>query len=173
MKKIILVMLLTATLFADLYNVNKQKSTIEFEATKFMFVSVKGVFSDFKGEIIVKDKKLISISGFINVNSIFTQDKQRDNNLKSDGYFNETSFPQIKFHSILIENNNLRAKIFIKNIEKEINFNITNLSIGDENVVLSLTSTLNRQIFKLNGPKSGIISDEIKVTATILANTSK
>ncbi len=170
MKKIFLVLSLSLSLFASQYNVNKEKSSINFHATKFIFIGVSGKFSNFAGTVTLDNKKLSKINGVIFVNSINSKEKRRDRHLRADDYFNVPKFPKILFDSVSIKRNLLKAIVNIKGIKKELSFKISKFSIVNDNVNFILTSTVNRQDFMLNGSMSGVINNNINVKANIFAS---
>ena len=170
MKKIFLVLALSLSLFASQYKVNKEKSSINFHATKFIFVGVSGTFSNFAGTVTIDNKKLSKINGVIFVNSINSKEKRRDDHLKADDYFNVAKFPKILFDSTSIKGNSVKAIVNIKGIKKELSFKISKLSIVGNDVKFTLTSTVDRQNFMLNGGMSGVINDNVEVTANISAS---
>lgn len=170
MKKIIFILFIVVNLFAQTYTVNSKESNIKFSATKFMFVGVDGSFSKFQGNIKVSDKKLISISGTVDIESIFTDNEERDTHLKANDYFDVITYPKIKISTISIESNILVAKVSIKGIEKDIEFSIDKFEILADKVELSLSSTVDRQQFILNGSMSAIMSDNVDVFVKLIAN---
>lgn len=169
MKKIFLTIVLAVSLFSSEYKVNKEYSSIKFEANKMLFIGVNGEFSDFSGSIDVNNNKLVKIDGLVSVNSIHTENKERDNHLKADDYFNIMKFPRIVFKSNSIIDNIVKATVSIKGIEKDLSFKVSELSVSNKNVTFKLTSIVNRHEFMLNGSMSAIMSDNVDVIASIVA----
>lgn len=170
MKKILLIIAMVISLFSSEYKVDKDYSSIKFEVSKMLFVSVNGEFSQFNGTIkLDKDNKLSQINGLITIDSINTKDVQRDEHLKEHDYFHILKFPNIVFRSNTIIDNILKAKVNIKGIEKELDFKISDFELNKNSVTLTLSSTINRQDFMLNGSMSAVISDNVDVTAIIHA----
>lgn len=170
MKKIFLILSLGVSVFATSYVVNKGKSSINFDATKFMFVGVQGHFYDFNATINVdENNKLSRLEGLIGIDSIDTADKKRDAHLKAQDYFDMQNHPTIVVNSQKIDAKILLANIQIKGIKKEIPFKISNLVVKKEFVSFTLSSVVDRQDFSLNGSMSGVISDNVDVIAHIIA----
>ncbi len=170
MNKFILTLLLTVSLLANEYIVDKKQSDIRFEASKFLFVGVSGTFSKFEGSVLIdKDSRIIQMNGIVDINSINTKDEERDTHLKENDYFNIKQFPSIIFKSSKIINDKVIATIDIKGIKKELTFKIENIEITDTNLKFNLSSILNRQEFMLNGSMSAVIADNIDVFANIIA----
>ena len=170
MKKIFLVLALTVSLFSSEYIVDKEYSSIKFEASKMLFVGVNGEFTNFTGTVDVANDKLTNINGLVSITSINKNDEERDEHLKEEDYFFISIFPNIKFISKSISTENIKALITIKGIEKELDFKVSQLSISDKNVSFTLSSIVDRQDFMLNGSMSAIIADKVNVVAKIIAN---
>jgi polyisoprenoid-binding protein YceI len=169
MKKIFLTIALAISLFSSEYIVNKEHSSIKFEASKMLFIGVDGEFSDFNGLIDVNNNKLTKIDGIVSIDSINTKDKKRDEHLKVDDYFQMMKFPNIVFKSNAITDDIVKATLSIKGIKKDLSFKISELSVSNKNVTFKLTSTINRQEFMLNGSMSAIIANNVDVIASIVA----
>lgn len=174
MKKILLTSLLAISLFSSEYKVDKDYSNIKFEVSKLLFVGVEGEFSEFSGTIKVdENNKLSKIDGMVSINSINTDDSERDDHLKADDYFNVIDFPNMVFKSNTITDDTVKAMVSIKGIEKELTFKISDLTVSSDNVSFKLSSTVDRQQFMLNGSKSGLFADDIEVTANLTAVKTK
>lgn len=172
MKKLFLIISLAVSLLSADYIVNQAASKINFEATKYVFVTVEGEFTDFSGTIAVQNNKLTNINGLVAIDSINTSDNKRDTNLRGENFFFISKFPNIKFVSQAISGDNLRASISIKGIERLLDFQISDLSITDDQVSFTLTSVTNRHDFMLTGTmiESSFISEDVKIIAKITAN---
>jgi polyisoprenoid-binding protein YceI len=162
-------MFFTTGIYADTYKVSVKDSKIEFSATKLLFIGVQGSFSKFNGEIQTNNKKLSSLNGIVDIASIFTDNEKRDKHLKSDDYFNIATYPKIKISATQIKDNILIATITIKGITKDIKFNIDKFAILNNKVQLTLSATINRQQFMLNGSMSAIMNDNVDVFVTLIA----
>lgn len=170
MKKLILTIALTLSLFSSEYKVDNDYSSIKFEASKMLFIGVDGEFSKFSGTIKLDEyNKITQINGLISIDSIYTNNKERDDHLKANDYFHILDFPNIVFSSTTIIDDTVNATVSIKGIKKELNFKLSDLSISDKNVTFKLTSTVDRQQFMLNGSMSAIIADNVDVIANIVA----
>ena len=169
MKKILLIIALAISLFSSEFIVDKEYSSIKFEASKFMFVGVSGEFSNFSGTITLDDNKLSKVDGIVSIASIDTQDEERDEHLRADDYFYETKFPNIVLTSKTIEKDVLKATVNIKGIEKELLFKISDFFVSANTISFTLTSIVDRQEFMLNGSMSSVMSDNVDVVANITA----
>lgn len=170
MKKLILLFVFSISLFANTYGVNEKESSINFEATKFLFVGIEGSFSQFEGAILVNNGKIKSINGLVKAASIETGNEDRDADLKSNGYFDIKSYPTIKFNTVSIKEDMVKAIITIKGLSQELDFKISNINISDSKVSFTLESAVDREAFNLSGAKSAIINKIVEVKANIVAN---
>ena len=170
MKKIFLIMMMISLSFSSEYVVDK-KSTVKFEATKFLFIGVDGEFTKFSGTITLdENNKLSEIKAMVSIASLDTKEQERDDHLKSDEYFSMGKYPNIEFSSKSIKDDSVLATVSIKGIEKELEFKIANLEVSEESVSFSLSSKVDRHQFMLNGSKSAVIGNNVDVMAEIIAN---
>lgn len=87
------------------WQIDPDHSFIQFEVTHMVVSTVTGDFTDFKGYIEVPsgnksgDFKGSQIDVAIDVASINTRNKTRDEHLREDDFFNAEKYPKIKFKS--------------------------------------------------------------------------
>ena len=62
-----------------------------------MMSSVYGQFNNFYGTLVMNNDNIKSISGTVNVSTVFTNNEKRDAHLKSDDFFNVDKYPEISF----------------------------------------------------------------------------
>lgn len=93
--------LVSSALSAKTIQVNNKNINITFEVEHFRIVTVEGCFKEITGEMIFdyENKRLTSISGDIEANSISTGIDIRDNNLRAEPYFEVNRFPTLHFDS--------------------------------------------------------------------------
>ena len=171
MKKILVTILffLGVSLFGATYSVDKNSSSITFQATKLLFVGVEGKFSDFSGTIEVEDNKISSINGTVMINSIFTDNEKRDTHLNEADYFNSSLYPTMSFKSTSIQGDVLQGVLEIKTFEKELTLKLSDVSIDENNVTLKINGEVNRKDFELDGSMAGLINNEIQINLTLKA----
>src|SRR5699024_5151288 len=94
------------------------------------------------------------------INSVSTNNEQRDQHLKSDDFFNAEAFPQLKFQSTSVtktgENEyEVTGNLTMRDVTKEITLNavhggtVTGLS-GDTKAGFEISGIVNRKEFGLN-----------------------
>ena len=77
-------------------------SELSFKIRHMMIANVLGVFKSFKASIEAEGEefKQAKISASVDVNSIFTNNADRDTHLKSADFFDAASFPQMVFEAL-------------------------------------------------------------------------
>lgn len=131
-------------------------SGVEFKVKHLMISSVKGSFEEFQGEIF-GDLEESTVFFTIEVESINTNNADRDQHLKSGDFFDVEKFPVIIFKST--GTNLLGGKILgdinIKGVSKEISLDVSYLGTnkdpwGNTKHGMEISGVLNRTDFGLN-----------------------
>ena len=169
MFKILLIMSLALSVMADTFKVQSSSSSIKFSVVKFFFLDIKGQFTKFEGKITLNKNTIVSIYGKVDATSADMGDKNRDEDLKEEGYLNSTKFQYIDFQAQAISDKELEAIISIKGVTKVVLFNIEKLDIADSRLTLKISSILSREDFKLNGSLSSFTSNDIDIHAILVA----
>lgn len=155
--KLSLASILTAgVLFAGTYNVDREHSSIGFKVAHMMISNVKGGFDKFSGnfEYDEKTKKIKTLVGAIDVNSINTNNEKRDKHLKSADFFDVAKYPDIKFVLTKTDSKYAYGKLTMHGVTKEIKLELQNNGSikdpwGNIRVGLSLDGKINRKDFGL------------------------
>ncbi|MCP9749797.1 YceI family protein [Ferruginibacter sp. HRS2-29] len=159
-------------------------SELQFKVKHLVISTVTGSFKTFSGEVVsatdsFEDGK---ISFNIDVNSIYTNQEQRDEHLKGTDFFDAAAFPQISFESTSFAKaggdeyklaGNLTMKGVTKPVELDVEFggsekdNYGNIKYGFE-----VTGKVNRKEFGLTynalTDAGGLaLGEDIKVIANI------
>jgi polyisoprenoid-binding protein YceI len=166
---ILFILILSLSAIADTFIVQSNNSKINFSVNKLFFISVDGKFTKFKGKITIDNNIVTSIYGIVDVKSVDTDNEKRDKDLKEEGYFNASQHQYINFKAIAVDDKELEATITIKGITKKVIFNIDEMKSTGTKLTLKISSVVNRQEFRLNGPFSSVISNDVKVSATLQA----
>ncbi len=147
------------------FHIDDQHSYIGFKIKYFGFSPVRGRFNEFNGTLFYDplDLTVLRVSVFIDVGSINTGNKRRDNDLRSEGtWFDTNKFPNIIFSSseVIPKSNgafDLIGYLTIKGITKvdTISFDKpTDLSkdwAGNNQVDFSGKIIINRQDYEVFG----------------------
>lgn len=168
-------------------------SKVGFAVTHMMISEVEGTFKMYSGEVISHsetDFTNASITFTADVNSINTDNEQRDNHLKSPEFFDAAKYPTISFQSISMKpDKNLNeyelvGELTIKGVRKK----VTLKAIGSGKTVkdpwgnirygFKVTGVIKRSDFGLTWntalEKGGfVLSDEVNILCTVELIKSK
>lgn len=159
------------------YDVDPAHTRVSFVIPHFVVSEVEGRFNDVKGEFtLAEDFEDSKVNATINVKSIDTGVKKRDDHLRSKDFFEANKYPQMKLVSKKIsgspEKFKLIADVTIKDVTKEVPFEgkytgWVKDSWGQNRVALQMNGEINRKDFHINyddkvdiGPAVG---DTVKV----------
>jgi polyisoprenoid-binding protein YceI len=124
-------LLTTATFGQTTWSADKSHSKITFSATHMVISETEGEFKDYAGSISTKDGSFenADIKFDIDINSITTDNDQRDGHLKSGDFFNAEKYPKMKFTSTSFKqvkgkNWELVGNLTIKDITKPITLDV-------------------------------------------------
>ncbi len=168
--------LLASSLFAGTFNVDPVHSNVAFKVKHMMISNVTGEFDTFSGSFQYdeKTKKLTSLNGKVDVNSINTDNVKRDGHLKSADFFDASKFPNITYKISKIVGDEAHGEITIHGITKKVVFDFENSGMikdpwGNTRVGLEITGSISRKAFGLkwnNLLETGgaIVADKIKLS---------
>src|SRR5215813_13675625 len=110
------------------WNIDPTHSEIGFKVKHMMFTNVKGNFNDYSADIDFNDDlKDANLQFEAKVNSIFTNNEDRDNHLKSVDFFDVSQYPTLNFKSTKIEGSGneyeITGDLTIKGVTKPIKLN--------------------------------------------------
>jgi len=184
MKKITLLaaaVLMSATVFAQTWKVNKYHSHFTFTITHLAVSDVDGAFKDFDATI-TSSKPDFSDAQFsftANTASVNTGVDARDNHLKSPDFFDVAKYPTVTFTSTSIKpagspnKYKLTGNLTLNGVTKPVTLDlwyrgtITNPSSKAPDAGFSVTGSINRSDFTF-GSKFGspMLSDEVDFKAS-------
>jgi len=142
------------------WTVDKPHSFIKFSVSHMVVSEAEGTFKIFDGTVehSKPDFSDAKINFSIDVNSINTENENRDKHLKSDDFFNAEKFPTMKFESTSLQplgNNKykLTGNLTIRDITKPVSFDVTYggtiTSKGKTKSGFKATTTINRLDYNL------------------------
>jgi polyisoprenoid-binding protein YceI len=170
----------------DIYPIEQSHSYLGFKIQYMGYASVRGRFQNFRGSVYFDPKEIAktSVSLSVQVNSIDTDNEWRDNDLRSDQWFDEKTFPFITFvsHRAVKTNNGLQitGDLTIRDVTKSVTIPMTYSDVmqdvrDDTQIVFNGTITINRIDYGVEGKRwAGIrneitaVSDNVDVELTIL-----
>lgn len=168
---------------AGTYNIDPAHSKLGFEIPHLVISTVEGRFAKFDGSLTVDsklDKSKANVS--IDVTSISTENKDRDDHLKSPDFFDVAKYPKMTFVTKKVIGNGDNLKIVgdltLKGKTKEVTLDVKYLGdvkdgYGNSKVAFSATGKINRKDFGLTwssmveaGP---VVGDEVTLVLKIQA----
>jgi len=159
-------------------------SELLFKVKHLMITNVKGEFRTFNAslESIGTDFSKAKVSATVEAGSIFTNNTDRDNHLRSADFFDvenhkELTFEGTSFTKLDEDNYQLKGNLTIKGISKEITLDVEFGGIakdpwGNEKAGFSLSGKINRKDWGLNwnaALEAGgvMVSDEVRINGEI------
>jgi polyisoprenoid-binding protein YceI len=166
------------------YNIDTAHSEINFKVKHLMITNVTGKFTEFNATM-QADKEDFSdakITFSANVNSISTNNEQRDAHLKSNDFFNAEKFPTLHFESTSIapksaDNFELTGNLTIRDITKTVVLNVEFGGkivdpYGQTKLGFELAGKINRKDFGLTWSATTetggiVVSDEVRLQLAV------
>lgn len=165
---------------ADTYAVDKGHSSVEFRIRHFAS-RVHGRFSDFEGSIQADPAKpeASSVAFTIKTASIDTNNPHRDDDLRSDHFFDVAKFPEIRFQSSKMSATGkdqyaVTGTLTMHGVSKEVTLPVTYLGSmkdprGNERASFELNTKLNRKDWGIDWNRtldsgSLMLSDDVEIT---------
>ncbi|HRG58454.1 MAG TPA: YceI family protein [Bacteroidia bacterium] len=166
------------------WSIDPTHSEILFKVKHLMITNVKGEFRKFNATLSSDGNNFsqAKVNVTIDTASVFTNEDNRDNHLKSADFFDvenhkEINFVGTSFDKVDDENYTLKGNLIIKGVSKEISLNVEFGGInkdpwGNEKAGFSVSGKINRKDFGLNwnaALETGgvLVSDEVKINAEI------
>lgn len=141
------------------WTIDPTHSEIGFKVKHMMFTNVKGFFNDYTADITFnEDLQEADLQFEAKINSIFTNNTDRDNHLKSADFFDAEQFPSLKFKSTQISGSGndyeIKGNLTIKGITQPVTLKgefsgLMSDPWGNTKVGLNLAGKINRKDFGL------------------------
>lgn len=158
--------LVSSSLFAQtMWTVDKTHSKVGFRVTHLVITDVEGYFKNYDAAITTNgdDLTTANIDFTINTSSIFTDNNDRDNHLRSDDFFNSEKYPQMIFKSKSMKKasdnkykliGDFTVRDVTKQIELDVKFNGTvKDNRGNTKAGFKVTGEINRFDYNLKWDK--------------------
>ena len=163
---------------ATKWNLDTAHSEITFKVRHMMISNVKGAFNTFTAEVEAEDDtfKNAKVSATINVDSIDTNNADRDTHLKSADFFNVEQNPTITFESASLADDvtgHLTINGVTKPVQLEVEFGGINQDPwGNTKAGFTFEGKIKRSDFGLNwnaALETGgvLVSDEVKIAGEL------
>ena len=138
------------------WNIDNTHSEIGFKVKHMMISTVKGHFEEYTASVEAEDDTFsnASFEFAAKIDSINTKNKDRDNHLKSDDFFNAAEYPEMKFTSKSFDGETLTGDLTIRDITKEVTLNVDFNGVavdpyGQTKAGFEITGKINRKEFNL------------------------
>ncbi len=159
-------------------------SEIHFKVKHMMVSTVTGAFNSFEGSVESDgdDFEGADIRFSADVNSINTNNEQRDAHLKSDDFFNAEQFPKLTFESTSFTKKsddeyrlvgNLTIRDITKEVELNVEYNGTAVDpYGNTKAGFEISGKINRKEFGLKWGAiteagSVVVSEEVRLVLNV------
>ena len=167
----------------ETYSIDPVHTWVGFSVAHF-FTKVPGYFSKVKGVIIVDRDHITnsSVEAIIDVASITTNTKMRDDDLRSTNFFAADQFPSMTFKSESWKSTgdntyDVTGVLTIKNVAKEVVLQVTSLGFGPGMKGAAISGweaklTLDRRDFGIAADQ-GLIGNSVEVVINVEADLQK
>ena len=151
------------------YEIDNDRSQISFKVSHLGAFEVEGNFQKFSGQLLIDGSQLKSLKCRIVVNSIFTDNEERDRIIREQAYLDVAQFPFIEFEVTQIyikdDQTELKGILKIKDVEREIGFPYDLIIIDEMKLrILKAKTQIKRKDFNLVfGSMNGLIGDKIDI----------
>lgn len=194
MKKLLLSLVLAATspiVFAQTnWGVDASHTNVRFTVSHLVISEVDGNFKTYDGKVTStgNDFNDAKVEFGVDVNSINTDNADRDKHLKGDDFFNTEKFPKMTFKSTSFKKADgnkykLTGDLTIRDVTKSVTFDVVHKGVtkdpwGNTKAGFKATSSINRKDYKLMWSvvtESGglVVGDEVAITINLELNQIK
>ncbi len=166
----------TATAQVQTWNIDPNHTAAQFSVRHLGISTVRGAFTKVTGTVQYDPANPVKtvIDASIDANSIDTRVEMRDNDLRSEHFFNVAKFPALTFKSKKVEaagtgKLKVTGDLTIKGVTKEavLDVDVPGASIkdpwGNQRMGTSASTKINRQDFGVSAD-SGMVGDDIPIT---------
>ncbi|QDA59589.1 YceI family protein [Hymenobacter jejuensis] len=169
---------------ATKWTLDPTHSEVQFKVKHLVISTVTGTFKQFQGEAETEgdDFENAKINFTLDVNSVDTNQEQRDAHLKSEDFFNAASFPEIKFESTAFRkvgssDYKLEGNLTIKDVTKPVTLDVEYGGsavdfYGNTKAGFEVTGKINRKEFGLTWDGiteagSIVVGEDIKLSINV------
>jgi polyisoprenoid-binding protein YceI len=162
------------------WQIDPAHANAQFTVRHLSISNVSGQFNKMSGTIEFDDKDVTKsrVNATIEAASIDTRNGDRDNDLKSDGFFDVAKYPTLTFVSTSITSAGpgklkMAGNLTIHGVTKPVTFDVDGPSEaikdpwGNQRRGASATTTINRRDFGIVKYPAAAIGDDIKITLDI------
>ena len=167
------------TMTTNKWSIDQAHSEIAFKVKHMMISTLTGHFEDFTASVESSEEnfKDAKFEFEAKIDSINTKNKDRDNHLKSEDFFDAASFSTMKFTSTSFSGEKLTGDLTIKGVTKTITLNVDFNGVavdpyGQTKAGFEIKGEINRKDFGLTWSavtEAGniVVSDTVKLAVEI------
>jgi polyisoprenoid-binding protein YceI len=165
---------------ATTWQIDPAHANAQFTVRHLGISNVSGQFNKLSGTVVLDEKDVTksSVTATVDASSVDTRNENRDNDLKSDGFFDVAKFPTWTFTSTKITSNGpgkltMVGNLTIKGVTKEVTFDVDGPSDPTEfppkvtRRGASATTTIHRTDFGVSKYPSAMVGDDVKIVLDI------
>lgn len=166
------------------WNVDTLHSEVTFKVKHLVIANVTGYFKNFDARIESEDDNLENAKVHFEaaIDSISTNNEDRDNHLKSDDFFNASQYPKLTFTGKSLQKTGegeyqLIGDLTIRNVTKEVSLAVEGGQTavdpyGNTKIGFEVTGKINRKDFGLKWDAiteagNAVVSDQVKIAINI------
>ncbi|UPL48598.1 YceI family protein [Hymenobacter sublimis] len=159
-------------------------SEVQFKIKHLVISTVTGSFKKFEGQAVTENDSFenAQISFALDVNSIDTNQEQRDEHLRNNDFFDAATYPQITFTSTSLtktgdDEYKLTGNMTIKDVTKPVTLDVEFGGVatdfyGNEKAGFEISGKINRKEFGLTfhavtEAGSIVLGDDVKLSASV------
>jgi polyisoprenoid-binding protein YceI len=167
------------------WKIDPGHSNVEFSVKHLGIATVRGRFHEFEGALeIGEDLASARAYGTVQTASVYTNEEQRDNHLRSEDFFHAEAHPELSFESTAIRQVDddafeIEGELTMRGVTRPIALRAEIQGIegdpwGNERVGLEVTGRLNRGDWGMTfnqalGSGNVLVSDRVKLSLDISA----
>src|SRR5690242_3080948 len=168
-----------STMAADsVWKVDPNNSAVQFVVRHLGISNVQGDFTKISGTVHLDDSDISksNVTASVDLNSVDTRVNARDNDLKSEKFFDVAKFPTMTFQSTKIwradkDTIKMAGNLTMHGVTKEVTFDVTGPTPAiNQNGMMrrgtEATAKISRKDFGITADP-GIVGDEVKLTLDI------
>jgi polyisoprenoid-binding protein YceI len=159
------------------WQIDPMHSSAQFSVRHFGISNVKGEFEKIGGTVMLDDQDISksSVSATIDASTINTRVQKRDDDLKSDKFFDVAKFPTLTFQSTKIWKTGdgtakMTGNLTMHGVTKEVTFDVSGPTAPVNAMGVrrgaSATTTISRKDFGLTAD-AGLVGDDVTITLDI------
>lgn len=168
----------------ELWKVDPTHSEVQFKVKHLVISTVTGSFNSFEGEVEAEgnDFENANVTFNADINSISTNQEDRDNHLKSDDFFDAEKYPELTFESTSVNKTGdqeykLIGDLTIRDVTKEIELDVAHGGtvddhLGNTKAGFEIRGAINRKDFGLvynpvTEAGNVVVGDKIKLLLNV------